>query len=68
MLFETGLRPGELLALWLEDVSMKKLRAVQAIIAALEQQQVHGLPKAQREYGSTERARLDAERAARAIG
>jgi hypothetical protein len=50
------------------DKNQKKLRAVQAIIAALEQQQVHGLPKAQREYGSTERARLDAERAARAIG
>jgi integrase len=52
---------------WVEK-NPKKLRAVQAIIAALEQQHVHGLTKAQREYGQGERARLDAERAARAVG
>jgi integrase len=37
------------------DKNQKKLRAVQAIIAALEQQRVHGLPKAQREYTPSER-------------
>ena len=40
----------------------KKLRATQAIISALDQQQVHGPPKAQREYGAANRASLDAER------
>ena len=48
---------------WVEK-NQKKLRAVQSIISALEQQRVHGLPKAQREYGQAERVRLDAERAA----
>jgi hypothetical protein len=50
------------------DKNEKKLRAVQAIIAALEQQRVHGLSKAQREYGAADRVRLDAERAARVAG
>jgi hypothetical protein len=51
---------------WVEK-NQKKLRAVQAIIAALEQQQVHGLPKAQREHRLGERARVDAERAAQTV-
>jgi hypothetical protein len=50
------------------DKNEKKLRAVQAIIGALEQQPVHGLPKAQREYGPTDRVKLDEERATRVDG
>jgi hypothetical protein len=50
------------------DKNEKKLRAVQAIIGALEQQPVHGLPKAQREYGPTDRVKLDEERATRVGG
>jgi hypothetical protein len=50
------------------DKNQKKLRAIQSIIRALEQQQVHGLPKGQREYGQSERARLEAERATRMGG
>ncbi len=46
------------------DKNQKKLRAIQSIIGALEQQRVHGLPKGQREYGAADRARLDPERAA----
>jgi hypothetical protein len=38
------------------EKNQKKLRAVQSIIGALEQQRVHGLPKGQREYGQDERA------------
>src|SRR5437660_5290579 len=47
------------------DKNQKKLRAIQSIISALEQQRVHGLPKGQRGYGQSDRALLDAERAAR---
>ena len=39
------------------DKNQKKLTAIQSIISALEQQRVHGLPKAQREYGQSERAK-----------
>ncbi len=52
---------------WVEK-NQKKLRAIQYIISALEQQHVHGLPKAQRDYGVTARALADAERAARVGG
>ena len=45
---------------WVEK-NQKKLRAIQSIIGALEQQRVHGLPKAQRECGQNERGRLDAD-------
>jgi hypothetical protein len=48
---------------WVEK-NQKKLRAVQAIIAALEQQRVHGLPKTQREYGPGDQARLGTSGAA----
>jgi integrase len=50
------------------DKNQKKLTAIQSIISALEQQRVHGLPKGQREYGQSERARLDAERAEQVAG
>ncbi len=46
------------------DKNQKKLRAIQSIIGALEQQRVHGLSKGQREYGAADRAGLDPERAA----
>jgi hypothetical protein len=50
------------------DKNQKKLTAIQSIISALEQQRVHGLPKAQREYTGGERARLEAERVAWVAG
>jgi hypothetical protein len=51
---------------WVEK-NQKKLQAVQAVIGALEQQAVHGLPKAQREYGAAERRVVDAAQTRRTV-
>lgn len=51
---------------WVEK-NQKKLTAVQAVIAALEQHAVHGLPKAQREYGTAERRVVDAAPTSRTV-